>query len=509
MAQYPFTLKDLLSAWGRVPIGFNADLNHDEWVNGIDFAIYLSIPLSSPTPHPTSSPSPAPSISPSPTTSPPLDTYQCRGFIKNSLCYYGTEPIIPTTIIYDDTKAKITAEYLGRTELNSEFTARLSIENKTSQTLNLVYYLEVSSPENFYQVQEFTNFPGATGQGSDYVISLSPNSSELASGRFVALRPNIFSNNNIHSGHFITFKVRSINGSGVYHDFVYLKSVTPFSSGAICGDGRFPQTYDYQTCIGESYCGTTDEYRQSKCCNGVFYPGFDCCSSADCSEGSMCIDGRCKAGMGYYRLDKAFGTKETLFVMLDSSVGSPPNIQTSCSLNNEVIRNRTDVTSMINSIEAYFDEMAQIHIQKSADFLNFNFDLIGPFWLSQLGLDSSTTSDAILNTIEQRCGLTNTRDTYVEIIISGLGIPSIGSRGLAGKPLISEFMRNSIVHEIAHNFGCFHINSYDMGTTLQWASDLMGWSRRHDVNIAPTLQVCRGEMGWIDFNHNGLLDIQE
>jgi len=443
----------------------------------------------------------------------------CSGTIEDSLCFNGVSPIRGPQN-YEDARVRLTVEYPLRASVRQPFTYVVSLTNKLDAEISVFYEYDALT-NHAYQTLSAQNFPGASANGNaSYSVSLGAFETKQLSGVVQPLKPYLFTET--YSEAFLRFALRSSGYEQPISASLPKFAVrVPFEEGDLCGSEHFPAAYAY-THVSDVQPHTLHfgEYTQSKCCSGVFYPSATCCSNADCSVGS-CVDGQCVGSVfegNRQGRDPAYGFKRTLFVILDDQA-TGGDLAASCTVNNAAAMAHTRSQTSTREVESYFDQMAAQYLGASSDFIDFGFEYIGPFSAQQLGLSQSAFAGDYWKVIEQACQLSDRLASYHEVITFGRRAAG-AYPGHSGKPAVVDEGALGLVHELAHNFGCGHICEGDLclveaglGTSLQWAPAIMAEPSVHGLARANkplsnlTLQVCRGQMGWVDLDGNGQLDV--
>jgi len=420
------------------------------------------------------------------------DVYQCPGNVVEGLCYTDIAPSPVTRATYEDENIKIWSnDYSLKLEKNQNFDFVLYIQNKKNQEFSLEYTYEI--PGVFFQIVNSELFDDYQTKGE--ILTFQIGETKQFSTTFKALKETL-----IEKEPFLYFNLAD-------DKTVFRTNVEADSNYVSCGGYKFPESFDGMAEVMVNY-----DYQIAKCCDDVFYPDFECCSDSDCSEGA-CIDGICLNKVD--ALDLARGNKRVLMV-LSSNSGQTDS--------NPCINKESAYSYQINYIENYYDTMARRYLNESSNFINFNWDVIGNFKISDIGLSGDVEAGQILNKVSDYCNLNS--GIYDEIIVYNSEQQHWcgGRKGCAGRPIKLGVLNDSdtgfprtdaitMTHEFAHNFGCRDL--YDFaGSNFQWLAELMGQaSGEFPINISITglsnLQVCRGEMGWADLDDNGIAEIYE
>ena len=424
------------------------------------------------------------------------EIYQCPGGIIDMVCHVGSNVSTQDINYTEDTKIKIWAYgYPKSVSEGDYFNITLEIKNKENQRKNLSFYI----PYEEDKFELISNLPPS--------LILEPSKTKKLQITFKGINSNVYppgKNQILFVFNNKEYVISLYVFIGVSNDFIE------------CGGVKFPKSYG-NPCSEGSSC---DYYDSAKCCNNVFYPSFECCSDSDCDIGKKCVDGRCisKYLNDKMKSDIPKGNIKTL-VILSSNEGFSD--QNPCSNKKEKYLN------LVNGTENYFDEMAKIYLNENSNFINFNWTFIGNFNIQDLGLNKEVDPYELAVKAADYCNLNI--QNYQEIIVSN---PSQTQwcKGLhqacAGRPImiIAPILLSSsmvIPHEIAHNFGCkdLYVTS---GGLYQWGKSLMSTGGRSELpegenlllsilNLGDLvdLQVCRGEMGWVDLDNNNILEIYE
>lgn len=422
------------------------------------------------------------------------NVYQCLGEAREGLCYnkgyydgYGG-----WQKSYEDANLKIDFVTPNSAKVGDTINIQTSILNKHSNPSYIDYNYQI-----FSDICEKISSDLLTNDnlGKQMIhLPLAPN--EMKSF-FTTCKLNAPTVKTIPRGLFgFSFKSSFVDKDLL----IFMSNIEPINDYITCNSAKYPSRMPN---IGD------DSYESSKCCNNLFYPGFVCCADSDCANGK-CSDGRC-----VNKYDKgnalAIGNKEVLFIEIS---------QTNVDVNPCV---KKDAHPLLIGVESYYDSMANRYLNRDTDFINFNWSVYGKFNLSILGLTQNEVTlsngymkvrDAVVN----YCNLSNNQYTNTLFVVPGYssywcgGESDCAIKGISFVILSGSKSSTTTAHELAHTFGCSDIYN-SLGGNYQWRGELMSAGREKidsadlPLSSLPGLQVCRGEMGWMDLDGNGIIEV--
>ena len=476
-----------------------------------------------------------------------VDSKFCKGQIVDPFCY-GTDEFfrrIEKSHIIGD--IKITADYPDKVTMGDVFDFKATFENSGNAKQDIVFTrftptIDLKSSDgkdlNKYKILSTSEFPGIIKNPSGFKqgylkLVLNPGEKKIFSAKVKANYANIFPG--ASQDYLFVFGIEYLNGNFLGEQVSFRNTIL-FDQGQVCGNYNFPKQIKY--CGNEALAeGCRDKYESSVCCNGVFYPGANCCSDSDC-QSEKCIDGICiKKGehaTGLKPTMKAVGTKRIAIIELKD------NANDNCDK-----KPATDLKEITDLIEGFYDQKTKETVGKDKDFLNFEWTRFGEFKIEILS-DSdrmkkiqelnqanvseeeisriigsySNENDKLLG-IQKRCGF----EDFDQVVV----IDKRNNQRFSGETenyfesaghgyIYSRFLKEqslSLTHEIGHAFGCRDLHT-EAGGRLQWAGSLFGKrSTQQKEDFAKgifdsiKMDVCRGELGWEDLNNNGAIDVLE
>lgn len=426
------------------------------------------------------------------------EIYKCPGIVVEGLCHEDSDysPVIRQNS-YEDSNIKIWgSDYSSQISVGDEINFTLYLQNKLTTPYDLIDVTH-EIPSSYFEIvsselsQEY--------QTKHYNLHFNPSETKQYNMVLRAIKENLFSGD-------VFFGLGLANPSGV--EFVSFQTKVESNKNYIlCSGIKFPETFQ-DSSVGV-YSFHSGDYNNAKCCNNVFYPSFECCSDKDCSQGK-CVDGLCidHIFQGFSGVkDPAIGNKQVLMIL------SSNEAKTDAS---PCFNKIAPYSELISNVENFYDLSAKNYLNESPDFINFNWTIIGNFNINDLGLSGDVAGTDILEKSLLSCGFDISQ--YNEFILYNPDQENwcAGIGACAGKPILIRSFENlnsfTVTHELAHNFGCSDLYIL-AGGTLQWVRSLMSYNEG-DRNLTASelispLDVCRGEMGWVDLNNNGIMDVKE
>jgi len=441
--------------------------------------------------------------------------------------------------IFENENFKISLESPESFIAHQNYELNLSIQNKRDVVSSFKYYYiacDSSMPcARIYENLTFNNLQGAvfTDNGKDkyYSVEFASLEQKTFTISFIPKKPTLtktpgdldylmFYYYPDSTSYFMDFQSWIKPGIETYEKEGQIITIQPDLTS--CGGNSFPSTIGGLDGIGEGQ-GVSYGYYSSKCCNNIFYPNFECCNNNDCrfrdNTDGYCVDGMCMPSTKPQ--NRLFGIKKILVASDDFNEDEQCTTMSINSLNSYI---RADIDTM----ERYYDHKANLLLNETTDFIDFEITQVLKLPSSFINFhDYGISEEQIINKLENMCGI-NTDD--FDIIILPRSVTSIGGAagfalGIGNSKIVLSTSPNAptLIHEVGHLFGC--IDLYQLsGGRLQWAHNFYGEQRTDNVNLGPvnlvelnrineiqegTYSVCRGHLGWIDNNKNGIIDVKE
>lgn len=266
-----------------------------------------------------------------------------------------------------------------------------------------------------------------------------------------------------------------------------------------CGDWRFPSRWS--ACRD---CSTYDRYETAACCDGVFFPGAQCCGDQDC-QGARCVDGRCVPWAPWSGLANTLplGPQRVLVVVADDPEALPPADLCGQAWTEGEDRLQTRV------IEDWFNDRAEARVGLRPLRLDWRFAAVpdsrafaheaeDTIWSSWLDLLDRWRLD-------HGCPPLSDYDKVIawspRLDLQGFG-GQAGDRGRIGVAFLhSPYL---LAHEMAHTYGASDLY-LDLGgsTWLRGALMANGWG----IADPPEDLVTWGETGLSDLDRDGVVDL--
>jgi len=443
-------------------------------------------------------------------------------------------------VIFEDDNFKLSFEGSENLVQFQDYPFKIIIQNKKSAQIDFDYNYIFNSQNcpNLYDPQHssFNNLPNSSlikeGKSEFYRVTFNP----LETKEFIInIRPNLptITTDSISSYLMLYYLTPSMDYTIYFNGLVKSgtetiikgnQTITREPELVSCGNSNFSNGFAL-SCVGET--GDINYgYYNSKCCNNIFYPDFECCNNLDCSSrdntDGYCVDGLCMPSIKSQ--NKLFGNKKLL---IGEFTG-----RKDC-----IIKPSTDLSQenldSVTKLESYYDQMAKVVLNETSDFVNFNVTTVLELPDDLRGFyDNSKTEQIFLDEIKNRCGIDSSN--YDMLIFPTETTTFGGAAGFAlgvGNSKVVFFNNGNtptLIHEVGHIFGCIDLYQ-KAGGRLQWAHTLYGEKRVDNVpfddpQIGPynlidgnriselslkNFQVCRGYLGWTDNNKNGIVDVKE
>jgi hypothetical protein len=419
---------------------------------------------------------------------PQPDALTCAGAVIADICYPPGSPgpavaDPPVTVVGPlriTLVAKPPPSLPGQTH-----TLTLSVENLGASALALPFGTTGS-----------TAWSLDDGNFLDWVeLAIPAGQSRSITATLTALRPDRF---DLNGGEILTFYMGDLAFT-VHAGVDFGPGDVPEGAGIPCGTHVFPATW-----CGDEACTPATRYLSARCCDGAFFPGATCCSSADCPDGA-CVDGTCVASAPH--LDAAntllHGPQRVLLVIADY-----PELATAdpCADRSAELRD----TLGLDTVETWF---------RGHSLARTGQDLVDFRWTVLAGLDSAAILPPAADpwvvlyrdhlaawlATHAAAGCPDLA-TFDKVLIAAKGADLKGSGGLyLGEGLIglgsylSPFL---IAHELTHSYGATDLGR-ELADAFLYPQALMGTYPAADA----TDQVAWGEIGYGDLDRDGVIDI--
>jgi len=353
-------------------------------------------------------------------------------------------------------------------------------------------------------------------------FSLEPNKTITLEAEVILKQGDIFSNDIFH----LELIYQTAEGKN-YLNAKYVVDLDPGSDSVECNGRRYARKI-------EASIGDAPGYGTSVCCDTpfgeVFLPGASCCSDADCESDSACVDAVCVRKIAFLdQFNRAIGQQNLLFVRL-SAAGEERNA-------NEEKQFVDLAQHLTTEIDTYFDYQSSLLLGQNSSFINFSFETlnisfqqnitVNPFTIFGRLLRENRSYDDITHVIlfvnskifHQTCSTRKLASGCVFINPRDLGhrtrlnnLPLIVMENYEGEDFESidkwliDSTSQTLLHELSHTFGCDDFY-HTRGVKYQWRGSIMGNASVMDDASIVDLSVCRGQMGWYDFDNDGVADI--
>ncbi|MBT9556628.1 MAG: hypothetical protein IV100_11400 [Myxococcales bacterium] len=273
-------------------------------------------------------------------------------------------------------------------------------------------------------------------------------------------------------------------------------------AGLACGTRHFPATF----CpTGECTGPMGGFYVSAQCCDDVFYPGVLCCTDDDCFGGA-CVDGRCLYDvptLGWANSVPA-GRQRVLLVLVDQE-GQPQD---------DVCADRAATLSPaldLPGVEAWFDAVSEARVGR--DLLTLDWVVLTGARSADFASEPEGALDVYARDLDEWLGVQGCSHRFEQfdkvIVVTPtanlLGSTAVAiSHGLIGSRVADQPLL--FAHELGHTYGGTDLY-LDLGAQFRYRIDLMG--NNLGYLGTPRDGVLRGEAGYMDVNHDGVVDVAE
>jgi hypothetical protein len=271
-----------------------------------------------------------------------------------------------------------------------------------------------------------------------------------------------------------------------------------FAEGSrTCGERRFPE---FHTTPGENY-------GNAACCEGVFYPGAQCCSSADCVGGGTCVDGVCATAAPniQYSGSPLAGPQRVLVVFVDEPEPKPPRVAITDPCTDQAAQRGADLG--LPDIETWFAESARRRVGRP--LTSFRFTVLGGVKTSDLDVTSfqpTSYGPAVERFLRVRGCTGPWSEDFDRVVIVAPMVATGEHQGLvyaADRVAVQLWSASITTHELAHTFGATD-RYFDVGGTLQYGGLLMSTVSGPPAALGDG--VFWGEAGLGDLDRDGAVD---
>ncbi|TNE50276.1 MAG: hypothetical protein EP343_08965 [Deltaproteobacteria bacterium] len=416
---------------------------------------------------------------------PQPDQLTCKGTVRHSLCFRNppqqvNQPVTVSGILFEPGPIpSLVTE--GETK-----TFTIKATNTTTKPVNLPFTYSNSFSWQLIDAsfKNLTSFDFKAGEVKTLTVQVR------------ATKVDVFSSG-LSGSKIITLNFNRIGSLALSSAIGF----PPDSNNITCGQHHFPTRY----CPTPQCSQSRTHYTQAKCCNNVFFPGAECCSSADCQEGS-CFDGICVRPTPRSLGNTLPIGNHRILVVLSDFQDIPHEPSKICTNRFKEFKSRLKVTDF----EAYYDKLSQQYTGRPAQKYE---------WVVLAGIN---TQDFNPNGDKSIRGMHTALESYLvskgcikgasdfdkRLIISS-NLDLNGFTGYAvteGRIAMKKIDMYLFAHELMHTYGAQDLY-LNMGGKLQYLFDLMGNNLgRYGV---PEFGVTWGEIMWGDTNKNGVIDVFE
>lgn len=291
---------------------------------------------------------------------------------------------------------------------------------------------------------------------------------------------------------------------GLVYDIVGVIGFAEQPNYIACGGSWWPNTW----CPGGA-CGQSG-YNTGVCCDGVFYPGSECCSTADCGvDNGVCADGYCVRQVPQFGSANTLpvGHQRVLVVMSDFTSIQPG--QSICANRYQELKS----TLFLDDVEGWIDGVLSERTGRPEKLLHFQWTVLAGLTESDFIKDGKYDATPFRNSLEtylQAKGcLTDFFDFDKVIMLSDKIVLCCGYGGQAfgdGRVMMRYINKYLMIHELMHTWGA-RDTYVNIGNWFQYQGDLMGNYLGHDP--VPDDGVMWAEIGLGDHNLDGVIDLFE
>jgi hypothetical protein len=278
---------------------------------------------------------------------------------------------------------------------------------------------------------------------------------------------------------------------------IFIPARYPDGEGVRCGDRWFP----------EYIAGTSGNYGEARCCDGVFYPAAQCCVSSDCVGGGACADGRCLRGLTSvaFSATPLAGPQRVLVVLVDSphAPAADPCADRTAELREEL---------GLDDIEQWYARVAVSRIGRPA--VSWRWTVLAGLRGATIGLPTgSVTPEALHQQTEawlraRGClrGFDADHDRIV-VYAPSVDLGPYGGMVFRTHRVAQRSLGPALTaHELAHTFGATD-RYLDLGGSTQWAGTLM--ANAATLSDAARDDVLWAEVGLGDADRDGVIDVHQ
>ena len=268
-------------------------------------------------------------------------------------------------------------------------------------------------------------------------------------------------------------------------------------------------------CAGKTYHGGTSScswegcevdpgYYKGFCCNDVFYPDIECCTTDDCQMGA-CFDGKCVYKVPFFGSANtmAAGYMRILYVLVDVADSGP------------LCENKFDTAPFQTALTLFEEYFKQVVVKRTGiDYLGLDWYVVSGLASSEFYGGSMTDfnkyADALEQYLQENDCVDAQFDQFDKIVIASPLLDFGNHTGMAysfGRiGLNDQYDPYILAHEFAHTCGGSDLY-YGFGAGYQYKYALM--STNLGAQGTPTDTVMWGQMGLGDWDFNGILDVAE
>ena len=275
----------------------------------------------------------------------------------------------------------------------------------------------------------------------------------------------------------------------------------PATGNVACGQHYFPAKY----CPSSPCSRNRRHYNSGVCCNQVFYPGAQCCTSSDCNEGS-CFQGICVSTKPRSLANTLPTGHERILVVLSDFTDIPHEPKKVCT--NRITEFKTRLK--IPEFEKYYNELSQRYTKRPAP--KYEWTVFAGINMADFNPNGSKTArgtHAALRLYLAEKGCIKSEKDFDKILIISSQLDLNGFTGYAlteGRVSQKKIDMYLFAHELTHTYGAQDLY-LNLGGKLQYLHDLMGNNLGRYGK--PIFGVSWGEIMWGDTNQNGVIDVFE
>jgi hypothetical protein len=269
-----------------------------------------------------------------------------------------------------------------------------------------------------------------------------------------------------------------------------------------CGDRVYP---DFVTVEGQNY-------GNARCCGGVFYPGAQCCTGADCAGGSggaVCADGICVGAAPHINDSGSplVGPQRVLIVLIDEPEPKPPAPRAALAdVCADHAAERADVLGL-PLIASWFADVARARVGRA--LTDFRFTVLAGLKTEDFAPANNqptTYGEALEAYLVARGCTAGWGADFDRVIVMSPRIETGAHQGLvyaADRVAVKAWSASIATHELGHTFGATD-RYWDVGGQLQYGGALMSTVDREPAELRDT--VLWAEAGLGDVDDDGVID---